>query len=165
MYLCSCNLKSDSRHRQLNPLPQSFCLKNVLAFPRQFSMEFKIHIEVELFLMGLSVLLWIILEICTGSTNRNWHKVKTWLDQMFWKIYQKLMVSGFLSSGHLCLIHHLKLFWPHVASTARQKGCHILVKMWIFDDPFHKKLPVMVILVPSDDKTFRIRKFFEKIGL
>ena len=22
----------------------------------------------------------------------------------------------------------------------RQKGCHILVKNWIFDDPFHKKL-------------------------
>ena len=29
-----------------------------------------------------------------------------------------------------------------------QKGCHILVKNWIFDDPFHKKGPVMVILVP-----------------
>jgi hypothetical protein len=31
----------------------------------------------------------------------------------------------------------------------RQKGCHILVKNWIFDDPFHKKLPVLVILVPA----------------
>jgi hypothetical protein len=30
----------------------------------------------------------------------------------------------------------------------RQKGCHILVKKRIFDDPFHKKLPVLVILVP-----------------
>ena len=29
-----------------------------------------------------------------------------------------------------------------------QKGCHILVKNWIFGDPFHKKLPAMVILVP-----------------
>ena len=29
-----------------------------------------------------------------------------------------------------------------------QKGCHILVKNWIFDDPFHKKLPVLVSLVP-----------------
>ena len=37
---------------------------------------------------------------------------------MFWQIYQKLMLSGFLSSGNLCLIHHLKLFWPHAASTA-----------------------------------------------
>ena len=54
----------------------------------------------------------------TGSTIRFWHKVKTWPDQMFWQIYQKLMLSGFLSSGNLCLIHHLKLFWPHVASTA-----------------------------------------------
>ena len=55
----------------------------------------------------------------TGSTIRNWHKVKTWLDQMFWQIYQKLMLSGFLSSGNLCLIHHLKLFWPHTGSTIR----------------------------------------------
>ena len=52
------------------------------------------------------------------TTFRNWHKVKTWLDQMFWQIYQKLMLSGFLSSGNLCLIHYLKLFWPHGASTA-----------------------------------------------
>ena len=29
----------------------------------------------------------------------------------------------------------------------RQKGCHILVKNWIFDDPFHKKLPELVVLV------------------
>jgi hypothetical protein len=35
----------------------------------------------------------------------NWDKVKTWLDQMFWQIYQKLMLTGFLSSGNLCLIH------------------------------------------------------------
>ena len=28
------------------------------------------------------------------------------------------MLSGFLSNGHLCLIHHLKLFWSHAASTA-----------------------------------------------
>ena len=62
----------------------------------------------------------------TGSTIRNWQKVKTWLDQMFWQIYQKLMLSGFLSSGNLCLIHHLKLFWPHVASTAPdRKGAKI----------------------------------------
>ena len=54
----------------------------------------------------------------TGSTIRNWYKVKTWLDQKFWEIYQKLMRSGFLSSGSLCLIHHLKFFWPHAASTA-----------------------------------------------
>ena len=51
----------------------------------------------------------------TGSATRNWYKVKTWLDQMFWQIYQKLMLTGFLSSGNLFLIHHLKLFWPHTA--------------------------------------------------
>ena len=30
-----------------------------------------------------------------------------------------------------------------------QKGCQILVKNWIFDDPFHKKGPLLVILVPG----------------
>ena len=33
-------------------------------------------------------------------------------------------------------------------NSLRQKGCHILVKNWIFDDPFHKKLPILVIMVP-----------------
>ena len=47
--------------------------------------------------------------------------VKTWLDQMFWQIYQNLMLSGFLSSGNLCLMHHLKLFWPHAASMASDR--------------------------------------------
>ena len=28
-----------------------------------------------------------------------------------------------------------------------QKRCHVLVINWIFGDPFHKELPVMVILV------------------
>ena len=58
---------------------------------------------------------------CTGSTIRFWHKVKTWLDQMFWQIYQKLMLNGFLSSGNLCLIHHMNFFWPHTASTASDR--------------------------------------------
>jgi hypothetical protein len=45
---------------------------------------------------------------------------------MFWQIYQKLMLSGFLSSGNLCLIHYFKLFWPHAASTAsNRKGAKI----------------------------------------
>ena len=51
----------------------------------------------------------------TGSTIRYWHKVKTWLGQMFWQIYQKLMLSGFLRCGNLCLIHYWKFFWPHAA--------------------------------------------------
>jgi hypothetical protein len=34
-------------------------------------------------------------------------------------------------------------------NSLHQKGCHILVKNWIFDDPFHKKLLVLVILVPA----------------
>ena len=41
---------------------------------------------------------------------------------MFWQIHQKLMLSGFLSSGHLCLIHHLKFFdlmWPQQPPTEK----------------------------------------------
>ena len=46
-----------------------------------------------------------------------------------------------------------------------QKGCHILVKNWLFDDPLHKKLPLLVILVPVMIESVRIRKFFEEIRL
>ena len=64
--------------------------------------------------------------LLTGSTIRNWHKVKTWFDQMFWQIYQKMMLSGFLSSGNLCLINHLKVFWPHaVLTNSDTKGAKI----------------------------------------
>ena len=31
----------------------------------------------------------------------------------------------------------------------QEKGCQILVKNWIFDDPFHKKKPLLFILVPQ----------------
>ena len=62
----------------------------------------------------------------TGSAIKNWYKVKTWLDLMFWQIYQKLMLSGFLRCGNLCLIHYLKLFWRHTASTSsNRKGARI----------------------------------------
>ena len=71
--------------------------------------------------------------LTTGSAVRNWYKVKTWLDQMFWQIYQKLILSGFLSSGNLCLINHLKLFWPHTASTVSdRKGATIQHHFWWF---------------------------------
>ena len=63
------------------------------------------------------------LTVHTGSTIRNWHKVKTWLDQMFWQTHQKLMLSGFLSSGKLCQINHLNFFdltWPQRAPTEKK---------------------------------------------
>ena len=48
-------------------------------------------------------------------------------------------------------VFHQPLF-KKVASAGlnslRQKGYQILVKNWIFDDPFHKKEPLLVILVP-----------------
>ena len=47
----------------------------------------------------------------------------------------------------------------------RQKRYHILVKNWIFDDPFHKKIASIGYFGASDDQTIRIRKFFEEIGL
>jgi hypothetical protein len=46
----------------------------------------------------------------------------------------------------------------------RQKGCHILVKNWIFDDPFHKKLPALVILVPVMIRPSGSGSFFMKLG-
>jgi hypothetical protein len=49
-------------------------------------------------------------------------------------------------------------------NSLRQKGCHILVKNWIFDDPFHKKLPVMVILVPMMIRPSGSGSFLRKLG-
>jgi hypothetical protein len=46
-----------------------------------------------------------------------------------------------------------------------QKGCHILVKNWIFNDPFHKKVPVLVILVPVMIKSSGSESFLEKLGI
>ena len=34
-------------------------------------------------------------------------------------------------------------------SSLQQKGYQILVTTWIFDDPFYKKGPLLVILVPG----------------
>jgi hypothetical protein len=41
------------------------------------------------------------------------------------------------------------------------------VKIWIFDDPFHKKGPILPIghFGARDDPTIRLRKFFKKIGV
>ena len=36
---------------------------------------------------------------------------------------------------------------------------------WIFNDPFHKKLPVLVILVPVMIRPSGSGSFFEDIGL
>ena len=68
---------------------------------------------------------------------------------MFWQIYQKLMLSGFLSSGNLCLINHLKLFWPHAASTASdRKGAQIQHEFsWFFQKIFFSNHQKKVILV------------------
>ena len=38
---------------------------------------------------------------------------------------------------------------PICVNIHQQKGYHILVKNWTFDDPFHKKGPLLVILVPG----------------
>ena len=49
-------------------------------------------------------------------------------------------------------VFHQPLF-KKVASAGlnslQQKGYQMLVKNWIFDDPFHKKEPLLVILVPG----------------
>ena len=50
---------------------------------------------------------------CTGSTIKNWDKVKTWLD-LIWQIYQKLMLSGFLSTLKYGINKHACLFNSNV---------------------------------------------------
>ena len=45
-------------------------------------------------------------------------------------------------------------------SSLRQKGCHVLVKNWIFDDPFLKKITSIGYFGASDDQIIGIRKFF-----
>ena len=45
-----------------------------------------------------------------------------------------------------------------------QKECHILVKIWIFGDPFHKKWPVLVILVSMMIIPSRSEIFLKKLA-
>jgi hypothetical protein len=46
-----------------------------------------------------------------------------------------------------------------------QKRCHILVKNWIFDDPFNKKMTSIGYFGASDDQIIRLRYFFKEIGI
>ena len=66
------------------------------------------------------------------------------IDQMFWQMYQNLMLSGFLSSGNLCLIHNLKLFWPHAASSASdRKGAKIQHEFsWFCQKSFFQNIKI-----------------------
>ena len=52
--------------------------------------------------------------------------------------------------------------WPFLSHTF---SGFFLPKNWIFDNPFHKKGPVLSSYFgASDDQTIRIRRFFEEIG-
>jgi hypothetical protein len=54
------------------------------------------------------------------------------------------------SVTHLCFINQFsKKIASAGLSSLRQKGYQISMKNWIFDDPFHKKGPVLVDLVPG----------------
>ena len=61
-----------------------------------------------------------------------------------------MVPSGLLNSGHLsfmnCSFQKSNIGWPQQPPT---EMVLISVKNWIFDDPFHKKGPVLVILVPG----------------
>ena len=54
-----------------------------------------------------------------------------------------MVPSAFRSSGHLSFKSNTG--WPQQPPTERYQ---ISVKNWIFDDPFHKKGPILVIWVP-----------------
>ena len=43
--------------------------------------------------------------------------------EIFWILCQLIKFVAVLSSGNLCLINHLILFWPHAASTASNTNC------------------------------------------
>jgi hypothetical protein len=45
-------------------------------------------------------------------------------------------------------------------NSLRQNGNQILVKNWIFDDPFHKKGPLLVYFGARNDPTIMISNFF-----
>ena len=53
----------------------------------------------------------------------------------------------------------------HSLNGLHQKGCHILVKNWILDDLFHKKIPLSVILVPVMIRPSGSGSVLEEIGL
>jgi hypothetical protein len=50
-------------------------------------------------------------------------------------------------------------------NSLRQKGYQLLVKNCIFDDPFNKKGPVLVILVPVMIRPSGSGGFLRKLGL
>ena len=58
----------------------------------------------------------------TGSTIRNWDKVNTCVDQMFWQIYQKLKLSDFLSSGNLLCLVFICNFFDLVQSSTEKNA-------------------------------------------
>jgi hypothetical protein len=53
--------------------------------------------------------------------------------------------SGFKRFGHLSFIHQFKK--KRLASQPPIERVSDISKNWIFDDPFHKKGPVLVVLV------------------
>ena len=60
-----------------------------------------------------------------------------------------MVASGFRSSGHLSFIHQFSKKWHWLASTASDRNSANISKKLDFDDPFPKKRPVLVILVPG----------------
>ena len=89
--------------------------------------------------------------------------LKIWFNQMFWQIYQELMLSGFLSSGNFCLIHHLKLFWPQSTSiTSVRKSAMIpyISEQLDFWWSIVQKMTSIGYFGASDDQTSRIRFFW-----
>ena len=50
-------------------------------------------------------------------------------------------------------------------NSLRQKECQIIVKNWIFDDPFQQKGTGIGHFGAEDDRTIRISKFFDEMRL
>ena len=75
------------------------------------------------------------------------------------------MLRGFLSSGNLCLIHHLKLFdltQPQRPLLERVPYISEKLEFW---QSIPQKMTSIGYFGASDDRILRIRIFFEEIGI
>ena len=84
-----------------------------------------------------------------GRVINNFVKLGQWLQEVWTFEFHQPIFKKVASAG---------------LNSLQQKWYQILVKNWIFDDPFHKKLPVMVLLVPVMIRPSVSGSFLRKLG-
>ena len=76
-----------------------------------------------------------------------------------------MVPSGFRRCGHLSFLNQFSknnIGWPQQPLAEKVLKS---VKNWIFDDPFHKNGPALVILVPGTIQSSGPGRFFSEIGI